>query len=167
VSIAYNNKFPISVTRESHAFVDGFDALSRPALITGVSGLQVDLKTSVDGSSGSFTVEGMKSGFSTIMSGTGDYTASYTSQGVGAVLSGNFLGTSVNLSAGSVPNQPDTTMVTGNFNQTITEQLETVSETTTLSDNGGSETTSTTSTVTSNPELNKTESTTTSRQGRL
>jgi hypothetical protein len=66
-----------------------------------------------------------------------------------------------------VPNQPDTTMVTGNFNQTITEQLETVSETTTLSDNGGSETTSTTSTVTSNPELNKTESTTTSRQGRL
>jgi YD repeat-containing protein len=167
VSITYGNKFPISVTRESHAFVDAFDGMSNPTLLTAASGLQVALTTNGDGASGSFSVEGMTSEFGTSITGTGDYTSTYTSQGVTSLLSGNFLGTSANFSAGSVPNQADTTIVTGNFNQSITDQRETVSESLTLSDNGGSETATSTSTVVTSPDLNKTESTSTSRRGRL
>jgi hypothetical protein len=167
VSIVYDNKFPISVTQESHAFVDGFDALSRPAVLTGASGLQMALKANQDGSSGSFSVEGMESTFSTSFTGTGDYTSTYTSQGVAALLSGNFLGSSVNASAGTVPNQADTTILSGNFNRSVAEQRETSSQTLTLSDSGGSETSSSTSTIVTTPDRNQTESTTTSRQGRL
>ena len=167
VSIAYVNKFPISVTQESHAFVDGFDALSRPAVLTCASGLQMALKANQDGSSGSFSVEGMESTFSTSFTGTGDYTSTYTSQGVAALLRGNFLGSSVNASAGTVPNQADTTILSGNFNRSVAEQRETSSQTLTLSDSGGSETSSSTSTIVTTPDRNQTESTTTSRQGRL
>jgi YD repeat-containing protein len=167
VGIRYENKFPISITRETHAFVDEFDELSRPSRMTGATGLQVALKSSADGSGGSFSVEGLTSEFSTSMTGTGDYTSTYTSQGATSLLSGNFLGTSANLSAGTVPNQADTTIVTGSFSQSITDQRETVSETLTLSDNGGRETASSTSTVVTSPDLNKTESTTKSRKGSL
>jgi hypothetical protein len=167
VSIRYDNKFPISITRETHAFVDEFDGMSRPSRLTGASGLQVALKSSGDGSAGSFSVEGMTSEFSTSMTGTGDYTSTYTSQGVTSILSGNFLGTSANLSAGSVPNQGDTTIVTDNFSQSITDRGQTVRETVTLSDNGGSETATSSSTTVTTPDLNKTESTSTSRKGRL
>jgi hypothetical protein len=141
--------------------------MSNPTLLTAASGLQVALTTNGDGASGSFSVEGMTSEFGTSITGTGDYTSTYTSQGVTSLLSGNFLGTSANFSAGSVPNQADTTIVTGNFNQSITDQRETVSESLTLSDNGGSETATSTSTVVTSPDLNKTESTSTSRRGRL
>jgi hypothetical protein len=109
----------------------------------------------------------MTSEFSTSMTGTGDYTSTYTSQGVTSILSGNFLGTSANLSAGSVPNQGDTTIVTDNFSQSITDRGQTVRETVTLSDNGGSETATSSSTTVTTPDLNKTESTSTSRKGRL
>jgi hypothetical protein len=168
LSIAYVNKFPISVTQESHAFVDGFDALSRPAVLTGASGLQMALKANQDGSSGSFSVEGIESTFSTSFEGTGDYTSKYTSQGVSATLKGNFLGSWVTASAETSPEQADTTKLEGDFKRSVTEQQETYSQSLTLKEkNGGSETTSSTSTIVTTPDLNQTESTTTSRQGRL
>jgi hypothetical protein len=101
------------------------------------------------------------------MAGTGDYTATFTSRGVSAVLSGNYLGTKANLSAGTNPNQSDTTIVTGSYNDAIMDNRETISESLTLSDNGGSETARSSSKVVTKPDINKTESTTSSRQGRL
>jgi hypothetical protein len=167
VTIAYDNKFPISVTRETHGFVDQFDSMSRPTLLTGASGLQIALNASADGSSGSMSVEGLTSEFASSMAGTGDYTATFTSRGVSAVLSGNYLGTKANLSAGTNPNQSDTTIVTGSYNDAIMDNRETISESLTLSDNGGSETARSSSKVVTKPDINKTESTTSSRQGRL